>query len=552
MSSRLLVLGVFSTGLILGGPLPALAQHSHEHGSAPAASVPLYDNLGEWSHSITTANPQAQKYFDQGLRLCYGFNHEEATRAFREAARLDPQCAMAWWGVAIAAGPNFNMPMDPDHAKIAGEAIAKAKELASHASDAERAYISALDTRYSDDPARSRAGLDSAYANAMRDLARRFPKDMDAQVLFAESMMDLNPWNQWTHDGQANPGTLELVGVLEQVLKQTPGHPGANHYYIHAVEASNSPERANLAAKRLESLVPGAGHLVHMPSHIYARTGRYEDSRAVNRRAVEVDEKYIAEQNPPGMYPMMYYPHNIQFIWFSACMEGRSTEALEAARKVTTKLPLEMALQMPMVEFVPPLPQLTLARFSRWSEVLSEPAPDSRLHYSTALHHYARGLALAATGKTGEAHAELDSVRTAAAAIPAGQMVSFNDGGQLLRVGIAALEGEIAMHEKRTDDGLSALRAAVATEDSLHYDEPPTWPYPTRHQLGAALLEAGKAKEAEAVYRDDLKRHPENGWSLFGLAKALRGQNLAKQAAPVEARFTKAWSRADVSLTASN
>jgi tetratricopeptide (TPR) repeat protein len=547
MSPRRFALALFSTGLILGGAHAALAQHSHEHTSAPS----LYDNLGDWSHAITSANPQAQKYFDQGLRLCYGFNHEEAIRAFREAARLDPRCAMAWWGVALAAGPNINLPMDPDHAKVASEAIAKAKDLASQGSEAERAYIAALDTRYSDDPSKSRAGLDSAYANAMRGLAKRLPKDMDAQVLFAESMMDLNPWNQWTHDGQANPGTLELIGVLEQVLEQAPGHPGANHYYIHAVEASDHPERANLAAKRLESLVPGAGHLVHMPSHIYARTGRYEDSRAANRRAVEVDEKYIAEQNPQGMYPVMYYPHNIDFIWFSACMEGRSAEALEAARKVTSKLPLEMALQMPMVEFIPPLPQLTLARFSRWDELLREPAPNVALRYATALHHYARGLALAATGKAAEAHAELDSVRAIANAVPAGTTVSINDAGQLLRVAIAALEGEIAMHEQRTDEGLRALRAAVAAEDSLHYDEPPTWPYPTRHRLGAALLEAGKAKEAEAVYRDDLKRHPENGWALFGLAKSLRGQNLAKQAAPVEARFAKAWSRADVSLTAS-
>lgn len=540
---------LYVTAALLLAALPARGQHSqHPGGGSAPSEVPLYSDLGDWTHPVATTNPQAQKYFDQGLRLCYGFNHDEATRAFREAARLDPRCAMAWWGVALAAGPNINLPMDADHAKIASEAIARAKELAPQSSEADRAYISALAVRYSDDPAKTRASLDSAYADAMRDLAKRRPEDMDAQVLFAEAMLDLNPWNQWTHDGKANPGTVELVAVLEKVLEKSPQHPGANHFYIHAVEASPNPGRASVAAKRLETLVPGAGHLVHMPGHIYLRTGRYEDSRRVNRRAVEVDEKYLAEQKPGGVYPMMYYPHNIHFIWFSACMEGRSAEALEAARKVVSKLPMEMVLQMPMVEFVPPLPALTLARFGRWKDLLQEPAPNPALRYASAIHHYARGLALAATGQMGPAHAELDSVRAAAAAMPADQMVSVNYAGPLLRIAGHALEGEVALREKRTAEGIAALRAAIAAEDSLHYDEPPTWCYPTRHALGAALLEAGKPKEAEAVYRDDLKRHPENGWALFGLAKSLRAQNLAKQAAPIEARFTKAWSRADVSL----
>jgi tetratricopeptide (TPR) repeat protein len=453
--------------------------------------------------------------------------------------------------VAIAAGPNINLPMDDDHAKVALEAIGQAQQRASRASAEDQAYIAALSKRYSGDATVTRTALDTAYASAMRELARQRPADADAQALFAESMLDLNPWNQWTHDGKPNPGTEEIVRTLEAVLEKTPAHPGANHFYIHAIEASPHPERASVAAKRLESLVPGAGHLVHMPSHIYARTGRYHDSRQANKRAVQVDEKFIAEQKPQGLYPMMYYPHNIHFIWFSACMEGRSAEALEAARKVAGKVPVEMALQMPMIEFVPPLPALTLARFGRWDELLREPAPPPALRYTSGLWHYARGLALAATGQPDRASAHRDTLVAIATAMPADQMVSINYAGQLLRIAMHGLSGEIAMREKRHAEAIRELERAVATEDSLHYDEPPTWCYPTRQALGLALLEAGKLKESEAVYREDLRRHPENGWSLFGLSKTLRAQKLSKQAAEVEARFTKAWSRADFPLSAS-
>lgn len=533
-------------------PVAALAQH--QHGQPPAeapGSPPLYANLGAWTHPITTSNPTAQKYFDQGLNLYYGFNHDEAIRAFREAARLDPSCAMAWWGVAVSAGPNINLPMDPDHAKIASEAIGKAVALLPKASPAERAYIEALRTRYSDEAAASRAGLDSAYANAMRGLAKKYPADADAQALLAESLMDLNAWNYWTLEGKANPGTAEIVATLEAVLKKTPKHPGANHFYIHAMEASLTPERANAAARRLETLVPGAGHLVHMPSHIYARTGRYENARMSNHKAVEVDEKYIAEQNPQSVYPMMYYPHNIHFIWFSACMEGRSAEALEAARKVVGRVPLELLMQMPMIELVPPLPILTLARFGHWDEALGEPAPAPQLRYATGLWQYGRGLALAATGKPEEARTALDSVRAIAMTVPADQMVSINYARPLLRLAANALSGEIAKVEGKHDEAIRMLRLAVAAEDSLHYDEPPTWCYPVRQMLGAMLLKAGRGKESEIVYREDLKRHPGNGWSLFGLAQSLRAQGRTKEAADADARFTKAWSRADVPLTAS-
>ena len=538
------------SGLLLVAP-PALAQH--DHGMMPAASTsapPLFTDLGSWTHKVT-ASPGAQKYFDQGLRLYYGFNHAEAIRAFREAARLDPACAMAWWGIAAAAGPNINMPMDGAGAQLANEAIAKANVLSPRAGPAERAYIAALATRYSKAPSASRAALDTAYCFAMRKLSKRYPADPDAATLCAESILDLNPWNQWAHDGSPNPGTLEAVRMLEGVLKKHPEHPGANHFYIHAVEASDNPGRALAAAKRLETLVPGAGHLVHMPSHIYARTGRYDEARQRNRVAVAVDEKYLAEQKPEGVYPLMYYSHNIQFIWFTAMMEGRSEEALAAARKVVGNIPSEMLAQMSMLEFVPPYPALTLVRFGRWDEALEEPLPPPSQRYASGLVHYARGVAFAAKGRFGPANAELDSVRAMASAVPADMAISINFAAPLLRIASSALAGEIATRQGNTDSGVRLLKLAVATEDSLHYDEPPTWPYPVRHTLGAVLLKAGRARDAEAVYRDDLRRHPENGWSLNGLAHALRAEGREADAVAVDARLHKAWAHSDVTPTAS-
>jgi tetratricopeptide (TPR) repeat protein len=530
---------------------PGLAQHEHDMaGMTGASAPPLFSDLGNWTHKVS-ATPEAQKYFDQGLRLYYGFNHAEAIRAFREAARLDPACAMAWWGVAAAAGPNINMPMDDAGAKTANEAIAQATALAPKADPADQAYIAALATRYSADPKASRTGLDSAYCNAMRKLAKSRPGDADAATLCAESILDLNPWNQWTHDGKPNPGTLEAVATLEGVLKQHPEHPGANHFYIHAVEASNDPGRALAAAKRLETLVPGAGHLVHMPSHIYARTGRYADALERNKVAVAVDEKYIADQKPEGPYPLMYYNHNIQFIMFSAMMEGRSEDAISAARKITGNVPGEMIAQMSMLEIIPPYPALMLVRFGRWDEALKEPLPPSSERYASGICHYARGVAFAGKGQFESAAAELDSVRALAAGVPADMIVSINLAAPLLRVATSALAGEIDTRKGNTDPGLRLLKLAVATEDSLHYDEPPTWCYPVRHTLGAALLKAGRAKDAEAVYRDDLSRHPENGWSLNGLAQALRAQGRTKDAADMDARFRRAWANADVKLVAS-
>jgi tetratricopeptide (TPR) repeat protein len=530
----------------------SLEAADHQHGaSAPSGgAVPLFTDLGTWTHKVTTVSTRAQKYFDQGLRLYYGFNHAEAIRAFREAAELDPKCAMAYWGIAIASGPNINMPMDAAGAATALKAIAKAKGLAPDMSDADRAYIDALDVRYSADTS-SRAPLDTAYANAMRKLSKRYPDDPDAATLFAESMLDLNPWNQWTHEGEPNPGTLEAVAALEGVLAKHPEHPGANHFYIHAVEASPNPARASEAAKRLETLMPGAGHLVHMPSHIYARTGRYDDALKQNEKAVAIDEKYIATQKPEGPYPLMYYNHNIQFIWFSAMMEGRSAEAIQAARKIVSHIPAELLAQMPMLEVAAPMTIITQVRFGRWDDALNEPAPPTAARFATGLWHYGRGLAYAAKGVFDAATSELDSLQETASVIPADMMISINYAGPLLRLASNALAGEIAERKNQMPEAVRLFQVAVTQEDSLHYDEPPTWDYPVRHSLGVALLKAGRAQDAETVYRDDLKRHPENGWGLKGLALALKAQGRDAEAMAVEDRFRKAWARADVKLLTS-
>jgi len=545
---RLVVLLIL--GLVLLVPVAARAQHA-----APASTAggppPLFSDIGDWTHPVTTRNPQAQRYFDQGLRLYYGYNQDEAQRAFREAARLDPTCAMAWWGVAYVVGPNINLPMDEANAAVANDAIAKAVALEAGANERDRAYIEALATRYSTDPKRSRAALDTAYCQSMRALVGRFPDDADAAALYAESMLDLNPWNQWQHEGAPNPGTLEIVSVLEAGMKRWPKHPGLNHFYVHAIEASPHPERGLGAASRLENLTPGLGHLVHMPSHIYARTGRYDDAVERNRIAAAVDEKYIAEQKPQGVYPLMYYNHNLQFIWFCSMMEGRSAESLAAARKMAGNVPAELIAQMPMLEMVPPYPVLTLTRFGRWSEVLEEPAPPASQKYATGVWNYAQGVAHAARGEGDAARKNLAAVQAAAQAVPPDMTISINNAGMLLRTATHTLAGEIALRERKTADAIRELNLAIAAEDSLHYDEPPTWYYPVRQSLGAALMQANRAKDAEAVYREDLRRHPDNGWSLYGLMLAQRAQGLAKAAAGTEQQFQKAWARADVTLTGS-
>ena len=530
--------------------LPAAA--AHQHGAQSASKVPLFDNLGTHHHKITTKVPPAQRYFDQGLRLVYAFNHDEALRAFKEAARLDPQCAMAQWGIGLALGPNYNLPLDDERNKAAYAATQKAVKLAPKASAPERAYIAALAQRYSLSPTADRKAFDQAYADAMRAVARTYPDDLDAATLYAEALMDLRPWALWTLDGQPQPGTLEIVSTLEEVLKKDPMHPGANHYYIHAIEASPQPERGLVAAEHLRTLVPGAGHLVHMPSHIYMRTGRYADASDANTQAIKVDEAYIAAAHPKGVYPMMYYPHNIHFLWAAASMEGRSADAIRAAREVTNGVSPEMVKEMGMIEYFVPTALFALARFGNWDDILREPAPPPDQAYATGVWLYVRGLAFAATGRLDEAASQQQAVATAAAAMPPDRIIGDNTPpAALLHIAAETLAGECAARRGQTDEAVTHLQEAVRAEDALPYTEPPPWYFPVRQSLGAVLLAAGRPADAEAVYREDLARNPENGWSLFGLTQALRARQADAQAADIEARFRKAWARADVTLTAS-
>jgi tetratricopeptide (TPR) repeat protein len=527
----------------------------HDHGSTAATTAPppLFDNLGGYHRAITTTSPKAQAYFDQGLRLVYGFNHHEAQAAFREAARLDPTCAMCVWGIALTYGSNYNSPTDAERERGALAAVSEARTLAAMAAtDRERALIAALATRHSAAPGADRATLDRAYADAMRDASRRFPDDLDAATLLADALMNLGPWSLWTTEGAPQPGTEEIVATLERVLAVDPMHPGANHLYIHAVEASPDPRRAEAAADRLRGLMPGAGHMVHMPSHIYYRIGRYADAAEVNVRAVAADRAYFARSRPSPIYRMMYYPHNLDFIWHAAALEGRSAECLRAAREFATAAPAEVVLEMPDIEPAPAAPYFALVRFGRWAEMLAEPAPPARMLYATGAWRYARGLAFLGTGRRDEAAGELGQLRLVRQSVPPERTVAgFFKMSDMLALASEVLAGEIAVRGGETDTAVKHLAEAVRIQDEHWFTEPPPWYFPVRQSLGAALLQAGRAAEAEAVYREDLRRNPENGWSLFGLAQSLRAQGRNADATAVDARFRRAWARADVALTSS-
>jgi tetratricopeptide (TPR) repeat protein len=515
------------------------------------ASVPLYKNLGKHHHAITTKSPQTQRYFDQGLRLTYGFNHAEAIAAFNEGARIDPDCAMCYWGAALAMGPNINLPMDLKDEPAANALAQKALALAAKVSESERTYIEALAKRYAAEPGENRSARDQAYADAMREAATRHPEDPDAATLFAEALMDLQPWDYWTHDGRPKGNSEEVVTILERVLKKHPNHPGACHYYIHAVEASMEPQRALPCAKRLAGLMPEAGHLVHMPAHTYMRVGMYQEAEEANVHAVHVDERYIQDRKPQGFYPMAYYPHNLHFLYWAAAMAGRSRVAIKTARELVEKVQDAMVKEVPPLEMFKPIPYFALALFGKWDDILKEPAPAAEFTYSTGIWRYARGRAFAATGKLDQAKAELDAVTKLAEEIRPDLVIGLNSGKPLLQIASKVLAGEIAAREGRTDDAVQSLSRAIEIEDRLVYDEPRPWYQPVRQNLGAVLLAANRAVEAEKIYRDDLKRNPENGWSLYGLTQSLKAQGNRKQAAPEETRFRKAWKRADVKLVAS-
>lgn len=529
-------------------PTPALAQWAH--------GAQLFDNLGTHTRKITTNSPEAQAYFNQGLRLIYAFNHDEAARAFAKAVQLDPACASCYWGAGEALGPNYNMPAMSDRWKVLWEAVRAAQQNSAHATPVEQALIGALAKRYrGPEPVSSDAmqPFNTAYANAMRDVARQFPQDDDVQVFFAEALMTANPWKLWAVDGKATPGTEEIVAILETVLARNPRHPGANHYYIHTVEASSHPEKALASAERLPGLIPGAGHIVHMPSHIFQRIGRYADAAAANRAAVLVDLAYMDKAKPPGWsyYGGMYLAHNYQFLAYAAAMEGRAAESLQATRTMRATLP-EALLHMGMgLDWYAAEVYFSMERFGRWKELLSEPAPDPALIGLTAAYHYARESAFAATGKLDEAIAEKARLDAIATTTPIDALAGLNTVNDMIAVASLVASARIATALRKSDEAIATLRLAVTKEDALAYDEPADWFVPVRHLLGALLLKAGKAADAEAVYREDLRRHPGNGWALYGLAQALKAQKKVDAAAAVDKQLAQAWKDADVKLTTS-
>jgi tetratricopeptide (TPR) repeat protein len=550
--------------LIASAAAPASAQsdpqaqgsHKHYEHSEEANQLgpngqiaPRLQNLGPHTFPVTTTSKEAQLFINQGVNLAYAFNHAEARRAFREAARLDPALAMAYWGQALVLGPNINAMMESSEEPNALEMVKKAMSLKASASPREQALIEALSTRYTGDP-QQRQVNDKAYAGAMRDVHQRFPDDPDIAMLYVESMMDLRPWGYWMRDGRPHEGTAEIVALTEQIIARNPEHPGALHMYIHLMEAHH-PARAEAAADALLPLVPAAGHMVHMPGHIYQRVGRYSDAIRANELAIVADEDYITQCRAQGLYPMGYYPHNIHFLWFAATYDGQSAKAIESARKVAAKIDDEALKAVPVLAGFRVVPYLALTRFGRFDDMLKEPDPGPTA-YIRGMWHYARGLAFIAKNQLPQAEQELAKLTVVLKDKSLdGPLFSPNVMRNILAIGPEVLSGEIAAARGQYDKAVAHLEKAVRLEDALVYTEPSEWHYPPRHALGAVLLEAGRAAEAETVYWEDLRRNRDNGWALFGLQHALKAQKKNDEAALVEGRFKHAWQRADITLTAS-
>ena len=518
----------------------------------PASSPKLLPGLGEVHHPVATKNSQAQQFFDQGLKLVFGFNHDEARKSFQRAAELDPNLAMAWWGVSLTLGPNYNLPVDPEREKAGYDAAQRAVALKPNASESERAYIDAVAVRYSNDPKADLHQLDVTYKDAMSKLAARYPDDLDAVTLYAESAMNLNPWHLWTADGKPAEGTEEIVRVLESVLKRDPNHLGANHYYIHAVEASPHPERALASAARLEKLAPTAGHLMHMPAHIYARVGDHPAAAHCNELAVAADKKFLAATHEQGVYPLFYYSHNLHFLAFAASMEGNFAEAKDAAARLVGNVAPGVKA-MPMLEGFLPTPIVVLFAFERWDDLLKLPVPDSSFLITNAVWHSLRGVAFANTGRTAEAEKEQGAFRELTAKIPPDTMYDMlNKTGAVFKVHDHLLAGMIARSRHNDIGAIDSLTQAVAAEDALNYSEPPPWYPPVRPMLGHVLLEAKQLPEAEKVFRADLDRNPRDGRALSGLRDCLNAQGRKYEADQIDQQFRAAWKVAAVTNAAAS
>ena len=502
---------------------------------------PLMPGLGDVHHPVSTTNPKAQQFFDQGLKLVYGFNHDEARRSFQRAAELDPKLAMAWWGVALTLGPNYNLPVDPEREKAAYDAIQHALALQDNASDPERGYINALAARYSNDPHADLHALDVAYKDAMAKLVAHYPDDLDAVTLYAESLMNLNPWKLWTADGRPAEGTEEIVVTLESVLKRDPNHLGANHYYIHAVEASPNPERALPSAERLAKLAPAAGHLVHMPAHIYARVGDHAASAHCNELAAAADKRFLAETHQQGVYPMMYYSHNLHFLAYAACMRGDFAEAKSAAAKLVANVAPGVKAMPPLEGFLP-TPMIVLFAFERWDDILKLPAPDPSLRITNAVWHSLRGIAFANTGNAIEAQKERQAFHEMAAKIPPDTMYDqLNKAAAVFKVHEQLLSAAIAHCQHDEKSAIDSLQHAIDAEDALNYSEPPAWYPPLRSMLGRLLVANKQPADAEKVFRADLDRNPRDARALSGLRDALRAQDRQYEAEQIDRQFRAAW-----------
>ena len=516
-----------------------------------AKGAQLFDGLGTFHRKITTRSPLAQQYFDQGMRFLWAFNHDEATRSFAKAAQIDPTCASCFWGVALTLGPNYNMPMmSSARGRVGWAAVRKAEANARRAKPVERALIAAVAKRYRGsgevDPSNSEPLL-GAYVDAMRNVAAKYPNDLDVQTMYAEGLMNTNPWKLWNEDGTANPGTDAILAALRNVLAKDPKHPGANHYYIHAVEASQHPELAVASAEVLNGMMPAAGHLEHMPAHILQRVGRYEEAAEANRKGAAADLAYLKETSAPDYYPM-YMIHNFQFLAAAAGMEGRREETITALRDARAHIPDQLLFGMPGLDWAASFIYDGYTKFGMWDEMLKQPAPDPKLPGATISYLQSRATALAATGKIAEAKAELAKLAPLMAAVPDDATQGNNQAKPLYEIGRLKAEARIASAERKRDDAVRMLSEAVAMEDKLAYNEPNDMLFPTRHLLGAELLADGKAAEAEAVYREDLRRHPNNGWSFFGLSQALAAQKRDQEAADARKQYEAAWTKADLKL----
>ena len=514
----------------------------------------LIEGLGDYSMPVTSKNKDVQRWFDQGLAMTYGFNHDAAERSFLKAAELDPDCAMCWWGASLVLGPHVNAAMDPANNPKAWDRLQRAQRTAKKANEKEQAFIKALSTRYAEKAPEDRRPLDEAYAAAMAELAAKYPDDLDVVTLHAESMMDLQPWDYYDASGQPKGHTAEVVKQLESVMQRNPEHAGALHLYVHAVEASPDPSRGVAAADTLRELLPGSGHLVHMPAHIYARVGRYHDAVIANQKAIAADDSYLAICQPaPGVYPLGYVPHNHHFMWFAATMEGASKIALDAARTTSEKTNNAELMRMPGLEFTQNFalsPLFADVRFGRWEEVVKAPKPADEFPYMQAIWNYAQGMAAARQGRMEDAKKFHEALVPATTNPEIEKLLQFGRYSLIGGVRIAErfVAAELARAAKDYDAAIAALNAAVTIEDTLPYDEPPAWHWPSRQALGAVLLAAGKPAEAEKAYRDELQRNPENAWSLYGLSQALKAQKKNAEAKEVADRYAKAWANADFDL----